>query len=117
MKAKMGFAWTNSAALAKGGKKSRRGRPRKNTGGPVFSCLGDLIQSYGRSARERDAILAPGRLPITYGTLWVWAKETVRGLRNLGVGRRDRVAVVLPDGHRGCGNTDIGRVWCGLHTA
>jgi acyl-CoA synthetase (AMP-forming)/AMP-acid ligase II/acyl carrier protein len=35
---------------------------------------------------------------MTYGTLWARAKETVHRLRELGVGRRDRVAVVLPDG-------------------
>lgn len=98
MKHKINPKWINRAALAKGAEKLRRGRPGKNTGGPVFSCTEDLLAFYGRSARERDAILAPGRLPMTYGTLWAWAKETVRGLRSLGVGRRDRVAVVLPDG-------------------
>jgi len=84
--------------LAKGAKKSRRARPGRDPRSRVFSCLGDLLASHARSASDRVAILAPGRSPMTYGTLWVQATETVHRLRELGVGRRDRVAVVLPDG-------------------
>ena len=47
---------------------------------------------------DRDAILAPGRPPMTYGALWAQANDIVRELRSVGVGRSDRVAVVLPDG-------------------
>ena len=46
----------------------------------------------------RDAILAPGRPPLTYAALWVRANDAVRELRRFGIGRSDRVAVVLPDG-------------------
>jgi acyl-CoA synthetase (AMP-forming)/AMP-acid ligase II/aryl carrier-like protein len=46
----------------------------------------------------RDAILSPGRPPVTYGALWARANKAVRGLRSLGVGQSDRVAVVLPNG-------------------
>ncbi len=49
-------------------------------------------------APDRTAILAPGRPAVTYGTLWVRVKDAVRGLRSLGVGPSDRVAVVLPNG-------------------
>src|SRR5262245_24353029 len=86
------------AALAKSARKSRRARPGKNPGSRVFSCLENLLASQARSASDRVAILAPGRSPMTYGTLWARTKETVHRLRELGVGRRDRVAVVLPDG-------------------
>jgi acyl-CoA synthetase (AMP-forming)/AMP-acid ligase II len=64
----------------------------------AFSCLGDLLAFYARTAPDRDAILAPGRPSLTYRALWALAKETLRGLRSVGVGRRDRVAVTLPDG-------------------
>ena len=84
--------------MAKRTKKSRRRRPAKISRAPVFSSIGDMLAFFGRSARERDAIIAPGRSPVSYGTLWARAQETVRELRALGVGRRDRVAVVLPDG-------------------
>jgi acyl-CoA synthetase (AMP-forming)/AMP-acid ligase II/NRPS condensation-like uncharacterized protein/aryl carrier-like protein len=63
-----------------------------------FSSLGDLLAFHGRTAPDRDAILAPGRPPLTYRTLSAWSKETVGTLRGVGVGRRDRVAVALPDG-------------------
>ncbi|OIM91852.1 hypothetical protein BLN97_25230 [Bradyrhizobium elkanii] len=35
---------------------------------------------------------------MTYGALWTQANEVVFGLRNVGVRRTDRVAIVLPDG-------------------
>jgi acyl-CoA synthetase (AMP-forming)/AMP-acid ligase II/acyl carrier protein len=76
----------------------RRERPSKNAGSSVFSCLGDLLAHYGRTAPGRDAILAPGRAPVTYGMLLACAKDTVCALRSAGIDRSDRVGVVLPDG-------------------
>jgi acyl-CoA synthetase (AMP-forming)/AMP-acid ligase II/acyl carrier protein/NRPS condensation-like uncharacterized protein len=35
---------------------------------------------------------------MTYGALWTQTSNVVQGLRSIGVGRSDRVAVVLPDG-------------------
>src|SRR5262249_15238674 len=49
-------------------------------------------------APARNAILAPGRAPLTYGALWGRVNDAVGELRSLGVGRSDRVALVLPDG-------------------
>ena len=72
--------------------------PRESTSRRPFSCLRDLLSHYGRNAPDRDAILAPGCLPMTYGALWMQANDLARGLRSVGVGRTDRVAVVLPDG-------------------
>jgi acyl-CoA synthetase (AMP-forming)/AMP-acid ligase II/acyl carrier protein len=65
---------------------------------PSFACLQDLLFHYGRNAPDRRAILAPGRLPMTYGALLLQTGDVVRGLRSVGVGRTDRVAVVLPNG-------------------
>ena len=67
-------------------------------GSRVFSRLEDLLAYYGRMAPGRNAILAPGGAPVTYGALWARANDAVRELRSLGVGRGDRVAVVLPNG-------------------
>ena len=85
---------TKGAGLSKTIKELRRG----SAGRGPFSCLHDLLSDHGRSAPDRSAILAPGRRPMTYGALWMQANDVVRGLRSLGVGRTDRVAVVLPDG-------------------
>ena len=79
-------------------KQLQHGTARKSARRPPFSCLQDLLSDYGRNAPDRYAILAPGRLPMTYGALWMQANDVVRGLRSIGVGRTDRVAVVLPDG-------------------
>src|SRR5262249_48086038 len=63
-----------------------------------FACLGDVLAHYGQTAPERIAILAEGRTSLTYGALWSRTNEIVRELRNVGIGVRDRVAVVLPGG-------------------
>jgi acyl-CoA synthetase (AMP-forming)/AMP-acid ligase II/acyl carrier protein len=84
--------------LSKIVKKSRQKTARKSAGTAAFACLCDLLSHYGRNAPDRRAILAPGRLPMTYGALWLQTRDVVRGLRSLGVGRTDRVAVVLPHG-------------------
>ncbi|MGE5600695.1 MAG: AMP-binding protein, partial [Pseudomonadota bacterium] len=84
--------------LSKPNKQSRHGPASNQAGSRVFLCLEDLLACYGRTASGRHAILAPGRAPLTYGALWSRANDLVRGLRSCGVGRSDRVAVVLPDG-------------------
>src|SRR5947199_7667920 len=70
----------------------------KKAASPAFFCIQDLLACYGRTAPNHSAILAPGRPPVTYGARWAGTNDTVRALRSLGVGRRDRVAVVLPNG-------------------
>ena len=70
----------------------------KKAGSRAFGCLTDLIAYYRRTAPGHNAILAPDRNPLTYAALWAVTNDVVQGLRSLGIGRRDRVAVVLPDG-------------------
>jgi len=86
------------AGLSKIVKKLQYKTARKSARPPSFACLPDLLSHYARSAPDRCAILAPGRLPMTYDTLWLQTRDVVRGLRRFGVGRTDRVAVVLPEG-------------------
>jgi acyl-CoA synthetase (AMP-forming)/AMP-acid ligase II/acyl carrier protein len=79
-------------------KKLQHKAARNSVRTPFFACIQDLLSHYGRNAPDRDAILAPGRPPMTYNALWLQTREVVRGLRSHGVGRTDRVAVVLPNG-------------------
>ncbi|WP_159109557.1 AMP-binding protein [Bradyrhizobium sp. USDA 3458] len=79
-------------------KELRNCTARKSAGRRVFPCIRDLLADHAQHAPERHAILAPERLPMSYGALWTQAKAVVFGLRNVGVRRTDRVAVVLPDG-------------------
>ncbi|NOJ48763.1 AMP-binding protein [Bradyrhizobium archetypum] len=79
-------------------KKLQHKAGHKSAGPPSFACLPDLLSYYAGQAPHRRAILAPGCFPMTYDALWSQTRDVVRGLRSLGIGRTDRVAVVLPDG-------------------
>jgi acyl-CoA synthetase (AMP-forming)/AMP-acid ligase II/acyl carrier protein len=70
----------------------------KAAGRNPFTDIANLLSCHGLSAPERTAILAPGRGPMTYGELWKQARAVVRALRIMGIGRTDRIAVVLPGG-------------------
>src|SRR5262249_6279712 len=86
------------AALSKIIKQLQQLPADKKTGNRVFLSLADLLAFYGQMAPGHNAILAPGHDPVPYGALWTGVNDAARALRSLGVGRSDRVAVVLPDG-------------------
>lgn len=69
-----------------------------NHGKRVFACVRDILAHFAETSPDREAILAPGRPPVTYGELWNRTKNTIDLLRGLNVGPADRVAVVLPNG-------------------
>ena len=77
---------------------SRHGLADRKAPSPSFSCLGELVSYYGRMTPGRNAILAPGRAPLTYRALRDRVHDAVWGHETKGVGRSYRVAVVLPDG-------------------
>jgi acyl-CoA synthetase (AMP-forming)/AMP-acid ligase II/acyl carrier protein len=85
-------------ALSNTIKELQNGIAPKSAGRRPFPCVRDLLADHAENAPERHAILAPARLPMTYGALWTQANDVVFGLRNIGVRRTDRVAVVLSDG-------------------
>ena len=59
------------------------------------STVQDLLQS---GADDSPAIGAPGRPGMTFGQLRALATRTVAALNGMGIGRNDRVAIVLPNG-------------------
>jgi len=63
-----------------------------------FSCLPLLLEHQAKRIPDAPAILAPGREPLTYSVLGRHLHETEQALRAMGIGRHDRVAVVLPNG-------------------
>jgi amino acid adenylation domain-containing protein len=65
---------------------------------PVFSSIGDLLAYHGRQSPGTPAILAPGGEAVTYSAFWTGMNAIVGQLRSFGIGRGDRVAVVLPTG-------------------
>jgi acyl-CoA synthetase (AMP-forming)/AMP-acid ligase II len=63
-----------------------------------FSCIPHLLEHQAKRVPDAPAILAPDRAPLTYGRLYQHIDKMGRTLRALGIGRRDRVAVALPNG-------------------
>jgi acyl-CoA synthetase (AMP-forming)/AMP-acid ligase II len=63
-----------------------------------FSCLPHLLEYQAQRIPDAPAILGPGRAPLTYRLLHRHTDKIGRLLRAMGVGRHDRVAVVLPNG-------------------
>ena len=63
-----------------------------------ISSIPGLLEHHAKRNPDALAILAPGRAPLTYGRLNQHLDQVGRTLRARGIGRRDRVAVVLPNG-------------------
>jgi acyl-CoA synthetase (AMP-forming)/AMP-acid ligase II len=63
-----------------------------------FSCLHHLLEHQAKRFPDLPAILAPGRVPLTYRRLYQHVEEAGRALRATGIRHGDRVAVVLPNG-------------------
>src|SRR4030095_14806419 len=61
-------------------------------------CLHDLLQHQAQRTPDALALLAPGRAPLTYGRLYRHIDDVVHTLHTMGLGRHDRIAVVLPNG-------------------
>ncbi len=57
-----------------------------------------LIRMLGTSADDAVAITAPGRPALTFGGLRALVDKTLSKLNALGIGRNDRVAIVLANG-------------------
>ena len=60
--------------------------------------MNSILELVQASPAEAPAIGAPGRKSLTYGGLAAQIAGTVSDLNRFGIGRNDRVAVVLPNG-------------------
>jgi len=63
-----------------------------------FLCLPHLLEHQASRIPDAPAILAPGRAPLSYRRLHQHVESMGRTLRTMGIGRGDRVAVILPNG-------------------
>ena len=63
-----------------------------------YSSIYRLIEAHARQTPDAVAIAAPGRVPLTYSGLQIQVERTVETLNTMGVGDKDRVAIVLPNG-------------------
>ena len=57
-----------------------------------------LLRACADEAPEAVALVSPGHEPITYGQLLEQIDSTIKRLRGIGIGKNDRVAIVLPNG-------------------
>lgn len=57
-----------------------------------------VAELIAAGAADSPAIRAPGRSPLSYGALRDLSGRTVAALNRIGIGRGDRVAIVLPNG-------------------
>jgi hypothetical protein len=96
--------------------KSANAPTRKNAGGRVFSCLGDLLAYQARTATDRIAILGPEPWSITYGALWASSNYTVHRLRSVGVSRTDRHQVRAEGGRSSLPSHAIGSLPANMPT-
>jgi amino acid adenylation domain-containing protein len=61
-------------------------------------CITHLLARQAETLPNAPAILAPGRVPLTYGRLYRHVGEVIQLLHAMGLGQHDRIALVLPDG-------------------
>ena len=64
----------------------------------AISTIYELVRAQAQRTPEGTAILAPGRDSLTFARLHQQVQDVIARLNDLGVGRNDRVAVVLPNG-------------------
>ena len=65
---------------------------------PPFSSIPKILEHQASRIPDAPAILAPTRSPLTYSRLHQHIEEISRTLRSKGVGPRDRIVLVLPNG-------------------
>ena len=82
-------------SLDKLGTSRRRALTERGSHMDLPCTLADLIAAH---PGDRVALAAPGRASLTFGALGKLADETVSSLNAFGIGRKDRVAVMLPNG-------------------
>ena len=63
-----------------------------------FLRLNDLLKYHAQRRPDAAAILAPDRARLSYSRLYQHIGEVGRALRAMGIGREDRLAVMLPNG-------------------
>ncbi|MCK5574628.1 MAG: AMP-binding protein, partial [Sphingomonadales bacterium] len=65
---------------------------------PLYRSVPYLLKAHAERTLNAIAIAAPERNPLTFGRLYAHVNNVVRTLNAMGVGRNDRVAIVLPNG-------------------
>lgn len=72
--------------------------PHWTTNPSVPQTLHEVLLPHIQATPDRPALLTPGGSPLTYAGLGRQVTDTLAACRTLGLGRQDRVALVLPNG-------------------
>jgi len=64
----------------------------------MSTAVSTVIGLLERGARDAAALTAPGGVPLTYQSLRKLASGTLAALNDRGIGRNDRIAIVLDNG-------------------
>ena len=64
----------------------------------TIHCIRAMIEDRAHKNPGSVAIAAPGRPPLSYARLLSHVGDVTRRLNELGIGRNDRIALVLPNG-------------------
>src|SRR4029450_5971493 len=65
---------------------------------PRYVCIPQMLADHAAHNPDALALLAPGRPPLTYSRLHQHIHDVRQMLQAIGLGRHDRIAVVLPNG-------------------
>jgi acyl-CoA synthetase (AMP-forming)/AMP-acid ligase II len=63
-----------------------------------YETIYQLLRAWAEDAPEAIALVSPGHEPITYRRLLIQTDSIIESLRVIGVGRHDRIAIILPNG-------------------
>src|SRR5215471_6601792 len=66
--------------------------------GNAAQSIGGWLGDAARRHPDAAAIMAPGRTPVTYDSLFRSLNDVRVALNRAGIGRGDRVVLVVPDG-------------------
>jgi acyl-CoA synthetase (AMP-forming)/AMP-acid ligase II len=64
----------------------------------LYATVFDMLQAQAEQRPQAIALQAPQRPPLSYGQLFNHLTEIITQLNHFGIGRNDRVAIVLPNG-------------------
>ncbi len=71
----------------------------KSASAPLAAAsVGGLLDRQAQQTPRATAIIAPQRSPLTYGRLYEQTARIVSTLNAMGLGRNDRIAMLLPNG-------------------
>ena len=87
----------SSKTMHEGNSSHRRGsgeRLNQESGATIYQ----LLRVWAEDTPEAIALVSPGHEPITYRQLLVQTDSIIESLSAIGIGRNDRIAIVLPNG-------------------